>query len=149
MTDAQKTKLAALARSLTGVPYSYGASGEEAPKAFDCSSFVQYLFQEIGIIVPRSSILQAADEQSKEIAIAPDFSNLETGDLVFMRGVRGFYRDSLFGGREISIGHVGIYLGNNEVVHAQQHDIPYGVIIQNIPDLIRDPHYAIVMAKRY
>lgn len=149
MTDAQKTKLVTLARSLVGVPYSYGASGEEAPKAFDCSSFTQYLYHEIGIAIPRSSILQAADEHSKEIKTRADFSNLEVGDLVFMRGVRGFYRDSLFEGREISIGHVGVYLGDREIAHAQQHNEPYGVVIQKITDLTRDPHYAIVMAKRY
>ncbi len=149
MTDAQKTKLTALARSLVGVPYSYGAGGDEAPKTFDCSSFTQYLFHEIGIEIPRSSILQAADEHGKEIAPNADFSNLEAGDLVFMRGVRGFYRDSLFGGREISIGHVGVYLGAGEVAHAQQHDEPFGVVVQHITDIVRDPHYAIVMAKRY
>jgi cell wall-associated NlpC family hydrolase len=93
--------------------------------------------------------LQAAEDSGKEIDISTDLTLLLPGDLVFMRGVRGFYRDSLFGGREISIGHVGIYIGDNTVIHAQAHDAPYGVIIQSISDMTKDPHYAITFAKRF
>ena len=149
MTETQAHTLIEFAKTFVGIPYSYGAATEEAPHAFDCSSFTQYVFHHVGIELPRSSILQAAAESGKEIDVSQSLSSLLPGDLVFMRGVRGFYRDSLFGGREISIGHVGIYIGNNMVIHAQAHDEPYGVVIQSVAEMTKDSHYAITFTKRF
>ncbi len=148
MTEAQQQKIIRLARSLVGAPYVYGAEAN-APHTFDCSSFTQYVFKGAGIELPRSSILQAADGHGTELAVSNDPSHYAPGDLLFMRGVRGFYRDSLFEGREVSIGHVGIYLGTEEIAHAQAHREPNGVVIQNLSELTRDPHYAIIFAKRF
>ncbi|MFH1161916.1 MAG: NlpC/P60 family protein [Candidatus Jorgensenbacteria bacterium] len=147
MTGAQKTKLVALAKGLVGRPYKYGAAPEEAPNFFDCSSFVQYVFKQIGIELPRSSILQAADPQGKEIALAHDFSNLETGDVLFARGRKGHYDDDLFGGRQMTIGHVGLYLGNGEIIHSR-HKLG-GVTIQGLTVFTAEPHDHIVMVKRF
>lgn len=149
MTEQQKKELAAKARSYIGVPYAYGSDPKDAGTSFDCSSFTAHLFSHIGITLPRSSILQAADAQGKEIIPADDYTNLETGDLLFMRGVRGFYRDSLFGGRELSIGHVVVYMGEGTAIHAQAHREPHGVCTEPLSSLTADPHYRIVLVKRF
>jgi len=149
MTEQQKKEIAALARSYEGVPYERGADPEKAGKLFDCSSFTEHLFSRIGITLPRSSILQAADPQGREIMPAKDYSDLEIGDLLFMRGVRGFYRDSLFDGRELYIGHVALYLGDGSVIHSQAHTEPHGVRIEPLSVMTADPHYRIVLVKRF
>ncbi len=149
MTEQQKKELIAKAHSYIGVPYAYGADPKDAGISFDCSSFTAHLFSHIGITIPRSSILQAADAQGKEIIPTDDHTNLEAGDLLFMRGVRGFYRDSLFGGRELSIGHVVLYAGEGKVIHAQAHREPHGVCIESLSEMTADPHYRIVLVKRF
>lgn len=147
MTETHKEELVSLARGLVGKPYRYGAVPEEAPNVFDCSSFTQYLFKQIGIELPRSSILQAADQTGTELPSPVTEAALEPGDLIFMRSDRGHYRDELFSGRQMDIGHVAVYLGNGEVVHARS--AAGGVTIQKLAHLISEPHYAIVLAKRF
>ncbi len=56
MTDAQKSKLVELAKSLIGKPYKYGAKPEDAPETFDCSSFIQYIFKKIGKVFCKSKL---------------------------------------------------------------------------------------------
>ncbi len=74
-----------------GKPYVYGATG---PNAFDCSGFVQYVYRQVGVSVPRTSSQQAAAARP----VAPGSQQL--GDLVIFRS----------GG---SVTHVGIYAGDN------------------------------------
>lgn len=100
MTETQKNKLITVTTSLVDKPYKYGADPKDAPNYFDCSSFTQYIFKQIGIELPRSGILQATDEKGKEIEVEENFSNLETGDLLFMRSDRGHYNDELFSGKK-------------------------------------------------
>ena len=108
MTETQKTKLVATARGLIGRPYKYGATPEEAPDYFDCSSFTQYLFGQIGVELPRSTILQA------DCGEAVNSKNMEPGDLLFFRGTRGFYNTQFPQG----IGHVVLYVGDRKTIHA-------------------------------
>ena len=108
MTQEQQTKLIALAKELIGKPYKYGATLEEAPHHFDCSSFTQYLFKQIGIELPRSTIFQA--ECGEEIQL----ENIQPGDLLFVHGVRGFYNQKFPQG----VGHVVLYIGNGKTIHA-------------------------------
>ncbi|MFA5870993.1 MAG: C40 family peptidase [Candidatus Paceibacterota bacterium] len=146
MTELQKLQIVETAKKQIGKPYVFGAHEAEEGEIFDCSSFTQFVFSSIGVELPRSSILQAGDEKGKEISIG---SNLEVGDLLFMRGVRGYYRDSFFDGREIYIGHVGIYLGNSKIIHAQAHIEPHGVIIETITELESRGKYKICFIKRF
>jgi peptidoglycan endopeptidase LytE len=147
MTETQKENLVSLARGLVGKPYKYGATLEEAPDYFDCSSLIQYLFKRTGIELPRSSILQATDAKGKEIAPSPDFSNLEAGDLIFTRGTKGRYDDELFGGRKISIGHVAVYAGDGDAFHSRRR--LGGVTLQPLKELLSEPNYEIVLIKRF
>ena len=80
--------------SLVGSPYVYGASG---PTAFDCSGFTSYVFAQAGISIGRTTYAQYAG--------GTKVSDLQPGDLVFFNTVG-------------SLGHVGLYIGNGQMVHA-------------------------------
>ena len=150
MENQEKTnELLGIARSLIGKPYKYGAYLEtgDDPESFDCSSFSQYVFRQIGVDLPRSSILQAT-APGEEI---PDLEQAKQGDVIFFEGNRGHYRHDLFKGRKIYVGHLGIYLGNNEIIHATNNSVANGVVIQKIPDLQKEfpEAYKIVIIKRF
>lgn len=88
-----------VAESRIGAPYRYGGSG---PDAFDCSGLVAYAYRQAGITLPRT----AAQQYS---AVTPVRKHeLRPGDLVFFR----------VNGR--SVGHVGIYAGEERFVDAPQ-----------------------------
>ena len=88
-----------LAKQQLGKPYVWGAEG---PSSFDCSGFTQYVFKNaVGKILPRVS-----KEQSK-FGQSVNKSNLQKGDLIF------FNTD-----KDGVVNHVGIYMGNNEFIHA-------------------------------
>lgn len=90
-------ELKRIALSYLGRPYKMGGVGTPA---FDCSGFVCRVFAEGGYALPRVSRDQAhAGSRASLKALAP-------GDLLFF---------SPSGDR---ISHVGIYLGNGELVHA-------------------------------
>jgi len=105
----QEKELMKLARKFIGRPYKYGAStSQDAPETFDCSSFVQYLYWQIGIEIPRISVEQFLFARSIEK------KDLKIGDLAFRKGGRPyFYKETPRG-----IGHVGVYIGKGRVVHA-------------------------------
>jgi lipoprotein Spr len=91
-----------------GVRYRLGGSTK---KGIDCSSFVQRTFREqFGLELPRSTYEQ--QETGKSVSR----TNLRTGDLVLFRAGST--------GR-----HVGIYIGNNQFVHASTSS---GVVISSM-----------------
>jgi cell wall-associated NlpC family hydrolase len=143
MDTVKVTELISFAKQFIGKPYVYGAAGAEAPEAFDCSSFVQYAFKHIGIELPRSSILQAQDPQGVEVSQA----DMQPGDVLFMRSDRGYYYDEAFGGRQIGIGHVGIYCGHGTILHSKKS--LGGVVLQKLSELQENPNYAIQIVKRF
>ncbi|WP_250674588.1 C40 family peptidase [Paraclostridium ghonii] len=92
-------KAVSLIESKIGNKYVWGATG---PNSFDCSGLVQYVYKNaLGKDIPRTSY-----EQSK-FGKAVDKKDLQVGDLVFF--------DTMGKGR---VSHVGMYVGNNEFVHA-------------------------------
>lgn len=91
-------KVIALAKAQIGKPYVYGAEG---PNSFDCSGLSYYVFKNsVDITLPRNSSAQST--VGKYVAKA----DLQPGDLVFFNT----------SGKGIS--HLGIYIGNNEMIHA-------------------------------
>jgi cell wall-associated NlpC family hydrolase len=77
-----------------GKPYVWAAAG---PNSFDCSGLVEYAYSTAGVGLPHSSSLQSQMGQY----VPRD--QLQPGDLVF------FYSP---------VSHVGIYIGNGQMVHA-------------------------------
>lgn len=118
-----------LAKRYQGAAYSRGASLMQS-SATDCSGFVQYVYQNFMLEMPRNSSEQA--QVGKLVTTTMDFSKMLPGDLLFFRR----------GGR--GIGHVGIYLGNGKMIHASS---PRNGI--TITDL-NQPYYinTFVVAKR-
>lgn len=92
-----------IALKYLGVPYVWGGSSPEA--GFDCSGLTQYVYQEAGISIPRSSRTQFA---AGAYIAADRLDMLRPGDLVFF----GFNADPAL------IHHVGIYVGDGNFIHA-------------------------------
>ncbi len=87
--------IAETAKSFTGVPYVYGGT---SPRGFDCSGFVQFVFERNGVKLPRTS--EAMYRTAGKKVFAP-----EEGDLVFFAANH-------------RISHVGIYIGNHQFISA-------------------------------
>jgi cell wall-associated NlpC family hydrolase len=101
-----------------GVKYAFGASPYPSSGAFDSSKFTQYVFSKYNVGLSRT-----ARAQSKQ-GTAVGRKNLRKGDLMFFY-VPGRYRSSKV------VGHVGIYMGNQRMIHASP--VPKnGVQITNI-----------------
>jgi len=100
-TRDRAAALITAARGLMGVPYVHG--GNSADEGFDCSGFTRHVFQRtLGVVLPRSSREQAAAPGL--VPVGRD--ELRPGDLVFFNTVSSAFS------------HVGIYLGNNQFIHA-------------------------------
>jgi len=120
MTEKEKLqkRLIYFAKKHLGKPYKYGASPSAAPKIFDCSSFIQYLYRRIGIDLPRTALEQA--HLGKKIN--PKKEKLQPGDLIFIKGKWGHYDPKFPQG----IGHVAIYIGENKIIHCKWERNPDG-----------------------
>ena len=94
-------QIVALARQYVGVRYVYGGA---SPSGFDCSGFAMYLYKQFGYSLPHT-----ASGQYANCGYKVSRSELQPGDLVF-------FTSSGAGGR---INHVGIYMGNDQVIHAR------------------------------
>lgn len=92
-------QIAIEALSLVGIRYRYGGNSPE--QGLDCSGLVRYVFREAGgTDLPRTS-----NEMSRQ-GQAVDKQDLQPGDLVFFNTLNRAFS------------HVGIYLGNNQFIHA-------------------------------
>ena len=85
---------ASIALQYLGIPYMWGGASPDT--GFDCSGLVMYVFAQLGVQLPHF----AAAQYGYGVAVPRD--QLQPGDLVFFDG----------------LSHVGIYIGNGQVVHA-------------------------------
>ncbi|MEW1873014.1 NlpC/P60 family protein [Streptomyces caelestis] len=90
----------AAARSALGKPYVWGADG---PSSFDCSGLTQWSYAQAGVALPRTS--QAQRYAGRQVPL----SEARPGDLVVYRS---------------DASHVGMYMGNGQVIHAPHPGAP-------------------------
>lgn len=92
-----RVDLVQYAKQFLGNPYVWG--GTSLTKGADCSGFVMSVFKKYGYNLPHSSAAQG--NSGKKISMA----EAKPGDLIFY-------------GKNGSINHVAIYIGNGQVIHA-------------------------------
>ena len=85
------------AKQFIGNPYVWG--GASLTNGADCSGFTMSVYKQYGIAIPHSSVAQS------KMGAGVSLSEAKPGDLVFYAK----------GG---TVNHVGIYVGNGQVVHA-------------------------------
>ena len=100
-----------------GVPYVFGGT---TPYGFDCSGYVQYVFAQAGISLPRTADVQY------EVGTPISTAELIPGDLVF-------FQTYTYGAS-----HVGIYVGDGNFIHASS---SYGVTISSLSSAYYSSHY--------
>jgi cell wall-associated NlpC family hydrolase len=114
-------QIVAYAKQFLGCSYVYGASG---PSSFDCSGFTSYIYKHFGYTLNRS----AASQYSNGTTI--DKSQLQPGDLLLWRAY----------GSSSTATHVGIYIGNNQYIHASS---TAGKVIINDMDYANSTRYLV------
>ena len=126
-TSTNKTnEIVEYAMKYLGCDYVYGGS---SPSGFDCSGFTSYVYKKFGYNLSRSSGGQANDGTKVNKA------DLQPGDLVIYKN------QSL-----TKIGHVGIYIGNNKMIHASEPGV--GVKITDIDSKAHKYPQRFVMGRR-
>lgn len=109
-----------VAKEYIGVPYVSGGTNRWG---FDCSGYTQYVFNLVGITIERTVWNQLKDG----IIVAKE--DLQCGDFVIFSytGEGGGFAS-----------HVGIYVGNNQVIHASS---SRGVTISDLDSQYYATHY--------
>lgn len=110
--------LIAEAKKYMGVPYVFGGA---TTVGFDCSGYISFVYNQIGKPLNRMSS-EDYYKLSAPINVQP-----APGDIVFFAGT---YKEG--------ISHMGIYLGNNEFIHAST---SHGVIISNLNNSYYQKHF--------
>jgi peptidoglycan endopeptidase LytE len=95
-----------------GIRYRFGGSSS---KGIDCSSFVQQVFHQLDVTLPRT----AREQFETGTDVAP--GDLQKGDLVFFRTYAPY------------ASHVGIYLGDKKMIHASSRDRRVVISTMNTP----------------
>lgn len=130
ISDKLMEKIIGSAMKLKGVPYLWGGM---SPKGVDCSGLVRWSYLMNGILLPRnaSQIVHCGDE------VALD--QMQRGDLVF-------FGTPAKDGKPQRVTHIGIYLGNNHIIHAS-HLVRINSLIPGDSDYYENAH-RLIAARR-
>jgi cell wall-associated NlpC family hydrolase len=93
-------KILDYASKFMGIPYLWGGT---TPLGFDCSGFVQYVYKNFGIDLPRVTMDQV------NVGTAVSINNLQKGDLIYFRTNTA---------QPSQVSHVGMYTGDNKFMQA-------------------------------
>ncbi|WP_068267580.1 C40 family peptidase [Caviibacter abscessus] len=97
--DEIRKQISEFALNYLNTPYLWGSNG---PKSFDCSGYVNYVYEKtVGIDLPRVS------SNIAKYGTKVDKDDLQLGDILYFKTTR-----------KNRISHVGIYIGDNKFVHA-------------------------------
>ena len=102
-TTIKCTDIVAYAKKYLGYKYVYGGDGSNG--TFDCSGFTMYVYKHFGIKLPHGANKQYKCGKGTQIT---KYSDLQVGDIVFLTDYE----------TGVGIGHCGIYLGNDNFIHA-------------------------------
>jgi len=119
-TTATESAVVSQAQKYLGVPYLWG--GTDPAKGLDCSGFTQLVYGNLGIDLPRTSSQQATAGE----AVA-SMADARPGDLLF------FDNSSSRAG----IDHVGIYIGNGQMIAAPKTGETVSIKDAGTPAVIR------------
>ncbi len=111
------------AKKYVGAPYAFGGIG---PESFDCSGFIFTVSREsTGVQLPRT-----VKALYSFVQVIPQ-TQLEAGDIVFFRTTG-----------DGTISHAGIYIGNNQFMHAVSDGPNTGVIVSSLKEATWKKAYA-------
>lgn len=104
---------------------SYHRGGDNPDSGFDCSGFVGYVFDQVeGLVLPHSA------SAISQIGTRIKMSELQPGDLVFFHFMRN------------TVSHVGIYLGNDQFIHASSTRTG-SVMVSSLNDSYWSKHFSL------
>ncbi|HXF29814.1 MAG TPA: C40 family peptidase, partial [Chlamydiales bacterium] len=93
-----REQMVAFSKYFLGLPYTWGG---RSSFGYDCSAFVQMLYRQMGVYIPRDSKDQIKWDGFQSI----EMNELQPGDLIF------------WGKSAQKINHVGMYLGEGKFIH--------------------------------
>lgn len=117
---AQVSSVVEYAKQYLKYPYVYGGTKPET--GFDCTGFTYYVYNACGYSLSRSCSVQA------QSGVAVSREELQPGDLLLFNNTS-----------DGSIGHVGIYIGNGQFIHAA--NSRRGVVIDTIESGYYNTYY--------